>query len=68
MLDSAGTAVRCVHHGHRVVRRIRCLHTSSRIVSEGRGAFVLHTAATGHSMLLVDATGAYHRQMMHEVE
>ena len=41
----------------------------SRIVSEGRSAFVvLDTAPTGHSMLLMDATGAYHRQMTREFE
>ena len=39
----------------------------SRIVSEGRSAFVvLDTAPTGHSMLLMDATGAYHRQLTRE--
>jgi len=29
---------------------------------------VLDTAPTGHSMLLMDATGAYHRQMTREFE
>jgi arsenite-transporting ATPase len=44
-------------------------HAFSRIVSEGRSAFVvLDTAPTGHSMLLMDATGAYHRQMTREFE
>ena len=44
-------------------------HAFSRIVSEGRSAFVvLDTAPTGHSLLLMDATGAYHRQMMREFE
>ncbi|RZL90589.1 MAG: arsenical pump-driving ATPase [Variovorax sp.] len=41
----------------------------SRIVSEARSAFVvLDTAPTGHSLLLMDATGAYHRQMVREFE
>jgi arsenite-transporting ATPase len=36
----------------------------SRIVQEARGAFVvLDTAPTGHTLLLMDATGAYHRQV-----
>ena len=44
-------------------------HAFSHIVSEGRSAFVvLDTAPTGHSLLLMDATGAYHRQMMREFE
>ncbi len=41
----------------------------SRIVSEGSSAFaVLDTAPARHSLLLMDATGAYHRQMLHEYE
>lgn len=48
---------------------VAVFHAFSRIVSEARSAFVvLDTAPTGHSMLLMDATGAYHRQMMHEFE
>ena len=48
---------------------VAVFHAFSRIVSEGRSAFVvLDTAPTGHSMLLMDATGAYHRQMVHEFE
>jgi len=46
---------------------VAVFHAFSRIVSEGRSAFVvLDTAPTGHSMLLMDATGAYHRQMTRE--
>jgi arsenite-transporting ATPase len=48
---------------------VAVFHAFSRIVSEGRSAFVvLDTAPTGHSVLLMDATGAYHRQMMGEFE
>ncbi len=48
---------------------VAVFHAFSRIVSEGRSAFVvLDTAPTGHSMLLMDATGAYHRQMTREYE
>ena len=48
---------------------VAVFHAFSRIVSEGRSAFVvLDTAPTGHSMLLMDATGAYHRQMQREFE
>jgi arsenite-transporting ATPase len=40
-------------------------HAFARIVSEGRSAFVvLDTAPTGHSLLLMDATGAYHRPLL----
>jgi len=48
---------------------VAVFHAFSRIVNEGRSAFVvLDTAPTGHSMLLMDATGAYHRQMKREFE
>lgn len=48
---------------------VAVFHAFSRIVSEGRSAFVvLDTAPTGHSMLLMDATGAYHRPLMREFE
>ena len=48
---------------------VAVFHAFSRIVSEARSAFVvLDTAPTGHSMLLMDATGAYHRQMTREFD
>jgi arsenite-transporting ATPase len=48
---------------------VAVFHAFSRIVGEGRSAFVvLDTAPTGHSLLLMDATGAYHRQVMREFE
>ena len=43
---------------------VAVFHAFSRIVAEARSAFVvLDTAPTGHSLLLMDAAGAYHRQM-----
>ncbi len=48
---------------------VAVFHAFSRTVGEGRKAFVvLDTAPTGHSLLLMDATGAYHRQMTREFE
>lgn len=48
---------------------VAVFHAFSHVVSEARNSFVvLDTAPTGHSMLLMDATGAYHRQMKHEFE
>ncbi len=48
---------------------VAVFHAFSHIVGEGRSAFVvLDTAPTGHSMLLMDATGAYHRQMTRAFE
>jgi arsenite-transporting ATPase len=48
---------------------VAVFHAFSRVVAEARSAYVvLDTAPTGHSMLLMDATGAYHRQMVRELE
>jgi arsenite-transporting ATPase len=46
---------------------VAVFHAFSKIVNEARSAFVvLDTAPTGHSLLLMDATGAYHRQTLRE--
>jgi arsenite-transporting ATPase len=48
---------------------VAVFHAFSHVVSQARSAFVvLDTAPTGHSLLLMDAAGAYHRQMVHEFE
>lgn len=48
---------------------VAVFHAFARVVSEARSAYVvLDTAPTGHSLLLMDATGAYHRQMLREFE
>ena len=48
---------------------VAVFHAFSRTVASARSAFVvLDTAPTGHSLLLMDATGSYHRQMTREFE
>jgi arsenite-transporting ATPase len=48
---------------------VAVFHAFARVVSEARSAYVvLDTAPTGHSLLLMDATGAYHRQVLRELE
>lgn len=48
---------------------VAVFHAFSRIVAEARSSFVvLDTAPTGHSLLLMDATGAYHRQMVRQMK
>lgn len=48
---------------------VAVFHAFSRIVAEARSAFVvLDTAPTGHTLLLMDATGAYHRQMLQQLD
>lgn len=66
-LDAAEQALLLEDLQSPCTEEVAVFHAFSRIVSEARGAFVvLDTAPTGHSMLLMDATGAYHRQMMQE--
>ena len=68
-LDAAEQALLLEDLQSPCTEEVAVFHAFSRIVSEARSAFVvLDTAPTGHSMLLMDATGAYHRQMTHEFE
>ena len=48
---------------------VAVFHAFSRVVGEARNAFVvLDTAPTGHSLLLMDAAGAYHRQIVKDLK
>ena len=48
---------------------VAVFHAFSHIVAQARSGFVvLDTAPTGHSLLLMDAAGAYHRQMISTYE
>ncbi|MFZ2102167.1 MAG: ArsA-related P-loop ATPase, partial [Oricola sp.] len=63
-LDDAGRALLREDLRSPCTEEVAVFHAFSRIVSEARGAFVvLDTAPTGHTLLLMDAAGAYHRQM-----
>ncbi len=64
-LDDAGRALLLEDLQSPCTEDVAVFHAFSRVVNEARSAFVvLDTAPTGHSLLLMDATGAYHRQMM----
>ena len=68
-LDAAEQALLLEDLQSPCTEEVAVFHAFSRIVSEGRSAFVvLDTAPTGHSMLLIDATGAYHRQTTREFD
>jgi len=68
-LDAQGQALLLEDLHSPCTEEVAVFHAFSRIVGEGRSAFVvLDTAPTGHSLLLMDATGAYHRQVMREFE
>jgi arsenite-transporting ATPase len=48
---------------------VAVFHAFSRTVSRARQKLVvLDTAPTGHTLLLLDATGSYHREMLRSVE
>ncbi len=63
-LDAEGKALLLEDLASPCTEEIAVFHAFARIVAEARSAFVvLDTAPTGHTLLLMDATGAYHRQM-----
>lgn len=68
-LDEQGQALLLEDLQSPCTEEVAVFHAFSRVVNEARSAFVvLDTAPTGHSLLLMDATGAYHRQMVQQYE
>jgi arsenite-transporting ATPase len=64
-LDEAGKALLLEDLRSPCTEEVAVFHAFSRVVNEGRDGFVvIDTAPTGHTFLLLDATGAYHRQVM----
>lgn len=63
-LDEQGRALLLEDLASPCTEEVAVFHAFSHVVAEARSAFVvLDTAPTGHTLLLLDATGAYHRQM-----
>ena len=68
-LDEAGKALLREDLASPCTEEVAVFHAFSRTVAEARQAFVvMDTAPTGHTLLLLDATGAYHRQMTRHLE
>jgi arsenite-transporting ATPase len=68
-LDAAGLALLREDLRSPCTEEVAVFHAFSRIVAAARGGFVvLDTAPTGHTLLLMDAAGAYHRQMTRDLE
>lgn len=64
-LDEQGRALLLEDLRSPCTEEVAVFHAFSRVISEARNTFVvLDTAPTGHALLLMDATGAYHRQTM----
>lgn len=67
-LDEADRALMREDLASPCTEEVAVFHAFSRIVAEARGAFVvMDTAPTGHTLLLLDATGAHHRQMTQDM-
>lgn len=68
-LDDQGKALLREDLASPCTEEVAVFHAFSRVVAEARTAFVvIDTAPTGHTLLLLDATGAYHRQMTRHLE
>jgi len=64
-LDDEGKALLLEDLRSPCTEEVAVFHAFSRTVSEARGRIVvLDTAPTGHTLLLLDATGAYHRDVL----
>jgi arsenite/tail-anchored protein-transporting ATPase len=64
-LDAAGRALLKEDLRSPCTEEVAVFHAFSRVVNEARrGVVVLDTAPTGHTLLLLDATGAYHREVL----
>ena len=63
-LDAAGRAMLAEDLRSPCTEEIAVFQAFSRIIAEARTRFVvMDTAPTGHTLLLLDATGAYHREV-----
>lgn len=68
-LDEQGKALLREDLASPCTEEVAVFHAFSRVVAEARSSFVvIDTAPTGHTLLLLDATGAYHRQMTRHLE
>ncbi len=67
-LDAEGRALLVEDLRSPCTEEVAVFHAFSKLVSEAnRGIVVLDTAPTGHTLLLLDATGAYHRDVLRGV-
>jgi len=67
-LDEEGRALLREDLASPCTEEVAVFHAFAHLVSQARSRFVvLDTAPTGHTLLLLDATGAYHRQVTREL-
>lgn len=67
-LDAAGRALLEEDLRSPCTEEVAVFRAFSRVLSEAERRFVvIDTAPTGHTLLLLDATGSYHREMMRQM-
>lgn len=67
-LDAAGLALLEEDLRSPCTEEVAVFRAFARILNEARRRFVvIDTAPTGHTLLLLDATGSYHREMMRQM-
>lgn len=67
-LDAAGLALLEEDLRSPCTEEVAVFRAFSRILNEAKRRFVvIDTAPTGHTLLLLDATGSYHREMMRQM-
>lgn len=68
-LDAEGREMLLEDLASPCTEEVAVFHAFSRIVSESRrGIVILDTAPTGHTLLLLDAAGSYHREMLRKTK
>ncbi|MDR3505121.1 MAG: arsenical pump-driving ATPase [Acidocella sp.] len=68
-LDEAGRALLAEDLRSPCTEEVAVFHAFARLVAQARTNFiVLDTAPTGHTLLLLDETGSYHRQVLRDYD
>lgn len=68
-LDDNGRAMLAEDLRSPCTEEVAVFHAFSKVVSEARSAYVVvDTAPTGHTLLLLDAAGSFHREVMRNME
>lgn len=68
-LDAEGREMLLEDLASPCTEEVAVFHAFSRLVMESRrGIVILDTAPTGHTLLLLDAAGSYHREMLRKME
>lgn len=68
-LDAEGREMLVEDLASPCTEEVAVFHAFSRIVMESRrGIVILDTAPTGHTLLLLDAAGSYHKEMLRKTE